>query len=713
MILRIKYYIKKAFAISPYILIKKIVQKIENKLKFIAQKNKDFKSGTHINFNVPLIKNNYINIKELDVSGINKQAASYLSKMYLDHRFNLLGSGWVKNSYDSESLGVEGYKYSMNAVTKKSLSSYCINPEYEPIDWQKDYKSGYRWSEKTWYKDIRYGHLPGVDIKVPWELARMQHLPQLAVFALVDEGLKEKNIMEFKNQIIDFITNNPPRFGVNWSCTMDVGIRAANILVAYDMFLQIDSFGILDNDFKQIFAKSIYEHGLHIVNNLEYNELVTTNHYLSDIVGLLFVSAYFDCYNKINQWLAFSIQEIINEIQKQFYEDGGNFEGSISYHRLSGELLIYSIALIHGLKDDKIKALQNYNITNWKIKPKLLSFEKQQFSIDNEKSKIILSQFIIDKLYKIGRFTVDITKPSSEVPQIGDNDSGRFFIFSPIGEFLDNFEAERIYLNLKGYNECIREYSVTNELFWDENILNHSAFISAVSGLFSDKIFKTNIKFEKSFIKSLADNINLQSKDKSYKLVNVSKNFKIKRLHYYNDFLFEADTNFKNLNFISYPDFGIYIFKADNMHLTICAASLGQNGNGGHNHNDKLSFDLWLNGNDIVKDPGTYVYTPLPYRRNEFRSTNAHSVPIVDGLEQNSWLEGVIGLFNLANESSFGLIENGVNFIELFLKYKDVVFVRKFKITENKLIVRDGCNKKFGYKQFRKYSNGYGKLKNE
>lgn len=705
MISRINYYIKKAIAKPPHILIKKVAQKIESKLKLITQKHKDLKRSTHISFNVPLINNSYVNIKELDISCINKQAANYLSKMYLDHRFNLLGSGWIKNSYDVESLGVEGYKYSMN-VAAKSLSS-----EYKPIDWQKDYKSGYRWSEKIWYKDIRYGHLPGVDIKVPWELARMQHLPQLAIFALADERLKEKNIIEFKNQIIDFVTNNPPRMGVNWFCTMDIGIRVANMLVSYDMFQQMDSFGILDNDFKQIFANSIYEHGIHIVNNLEYSELATTNHYLSDIAGLLFVSAYIDCSNKINQWLAFSIQEIIKEIQKQFYEDGGNFEGSTSYHRLSGELLVFSIALIYGLNDDKIKVFQHYNIKDWKTKPKLLPFDKQKLTIDIEKSKIILPQWIIDKLYKIGRFTVDITKPSCEVPQIGDNDSGRFFIFSPIGEFLNNFEAERIYLNLKGYNERIKEYSDVNDLFWDEHILNHSAFISAMSGMFSDEIFKTNIKFEKSFIKSLS-RINVQSKDKSYKSPNVLRKI-IKDLNYHNELEYVAKTDFKDLKFISYPDFGVYIFKANNLQLTVCVTPLGQNGNGGHTHNDKLSFDLWLDGKDIIKDPGTYLYTPLPHKRNEFRNTNAHNVPIVNGLEQNSWLEGVRGLFNLANESRCGVVENGVNFIELFLKYKGFVFVRKFEIAENKLIVKDGCNKEFGYSQFRKYSNGYGRIRNE
>ena len=59
--------------------------------------------------------------------------------------------------------------------------SELIDREYVPIDWQVDFKSGYRWSESCWSQDVSVGHLPGVDIKVPWELARLQHLPQIAI----------------------------------------------------------------------------------------------------------------------------------------------------------------------------------------------------------------------------------------------------------------------------------------------------------------------------------------------------------------------------------------------------------------------------------------------------------------------------------------------------------------------------------------------------
>jgi hypothetical protein len=72
----------------------------------------------------------------------------------------------------------------------------------------------------------------------------------------------------------------------------------------------------------------------------------------------------------------------------------------------------------------------------------------------------------------------------------------------------------------------------------------------------------------------------------------------------------------------------------DNYCFISCGPN-GQNGVGGHNHNDKLSFELMLNGRDIIVDPGTYVYTPYPEWRNTFRSTAYHNTVKIDDREQN------------------------------------------------------------------------------
>jgi uncharacterized heparinase superfamily protein len=90
----------------------------------------------------------------------------------------------------------------------------------------------------------------------------------------------------------------------------------------------------------------------------------------------------------------------------------------------------------------------------------------------------------------------------------------------------------------------------------------------------------------------------------------------------------------------------------DNMDYMIISCGLnGQNGNGGHAHNDKLSFELCLNGEDVIVDPGTYSYTSEPNMRNLFRSTEFHNTVKVNDLEQNTFDSSSQGLFRMNNES--------------------------------------------------------------
>ena len=49
---------------------------------------------------------------------------------------------------------------------------------------------------------------------------------------------KINNNYEFiKNQIFDFISFNPPKYGVNWLSTMEVSIRGANLCMITDILL--------------------------------------------------------------------------------------------------------------------------------------------------------------------------------------------------------------------------------------------------------------------------------------------------------------------------------------------------------------------------------------------------------------------------------------------------------------------------------------------
>lgn len=85
---------------------------------------------------------------------------------------------------------------------------------------------------------------------------------------------------------------------------------------------------------------------------------------------------------------------------------------------------------------------------------------------------------------------------------------------------------------------------------------------------------------------------------------------------------------------VSFPEGGFHVLRGVGAVVTVSAGAQGQRGVGGHSHNDKLSFELHLDGRPVIVDPGTGTYTREPSVRNAFRSTAAHNTLQVDGLEQ-------------------------------------------------------------------------------
>lgn len=652
----------------------------------------------------------------------HSNVSSLVIDNYLEHKFDLLGSGWVTCSYESMALGFEGIEYSGNVEYSKyillpkhrskfEVLSAFISPEYVPIDWQKDFKSGYRWSQFTWYKDCfqDVGVKAGVDIKVPWELSRMQHLPLIAIKASqLEANEKNKLIVEVCDQIIDFISANPVRFGANWACAMDVGLRAANILLAYDILQSIDSDGIIDPKVTSIIAESMFEHGEHIAQNLEWSKEHRHNHYLSDVAGLLFISSYLEGNPVIDTWLAFSVQELLNCIEEQFHNDGSNFEASTSYHRLSSEIVGYSIARLLGLDRSKVTSLENYNSQCWKKKPKLEPLEKQKYNITEINGTKLLNfdVHIIEKLSGIAKFTASITKPNNEVCQVGDNDSGRFFHLSNNGEIISNERAESQYLNLKGYGDSLIE----NDLYWDENILDHRSLISLYKGIFEQEfdVLSTYNDFESLFVKlmtkgrtitapAVKTDLNFNDKTKPKLDFKYIKKIDIPRV------------KIEDINVYYYPDFGIYVFKSSDFYLSVFFGDVGQGGIGGHSHNDKLSFELQVKGVDYFRDPGTYIYTASVSKRNEFRSILAHNSPKVRGGEEPCSLSLP---FQLESKLKCELLTSSNNSLSVSYIKDSVVIIRSFDVLEEVIIVTDESNVELENLNvsFEYYSPGYGKL---
>jgi hypothetical protein len=91
---------------------------------------------------------------------------------------------------------------------------------------------------QAFYKDIRIR--PGTtdvlekDIKIPWELSRFQHLPVLGrAYQLSGDGKYSK---VFIDHVSDWLNHNSYLLGTNWVCAMEIGVRAINWIISFELF---------------------------------------------------------------------------------------------------------------------------------------------------------------------------------------------------------------------------------------------------------------------------------------------------------------------------------------------------------------------------------------------------------------------------------------------------------------------------------------------
>jgi len=209
----------------------------------------------------------------------------------------------------------------------------------EEIEWRRDPLSNYVWPLE-YHRDIKLMRADGSDVRVLWELNRLGHFLTLArAYSLTKD---ERYAAEFFAQLRSWIEQNPYGRGPNWACAMEVALRAMNLMAAFETFRHSPQ---LNSDFLSFFLQLLQQHGDYIRNNLEFSHIATSNHYLSDVVGLLWLGLLLPELRDAEEWRDFGLAETLREMDKQVLADGADFEASTGYHRFVTELFLYSFML--------------------------------------------------------------------------------------------------------------------------------------------------------------------------------------------------------------------------------------------------------------------------------------------------------------------------------------------------------------------------------
>ena len=135
---------------------------------------------------------------------------------------------------------------------------------------------------------------------------------------------------------------------------------------------------------------------------------------------------------------------------------------------------------------------------------------------------------------------------------------------------------------------------------------------------------------------------------------------------------------------IAYPHFGLFIWRNARSFIAVRCGPIGQNGNGGHAHNDQLTVEIEIDGVPWARDPGTYLYTPDLEARNRYRSVLAHFAPRHGRQEPARF----ISPFRLGDHAKAEVLRFGSDFVGLHRGFGTTVH-RRVAFEGGAIVVED------------------------
>lgn len=312
------------------------------------------------------------------------------------------------------------------------------------------------------------------DIKIIWEINRLQFLPLMAVDFLKTKDTKILN--RITSIIKEWDSKNPYDVGINWYSNLEVAIRSISLLLTYIL--------LYDHIKSKEIEELIFKHGYHVYKDINYTEkCIPNNHLIGETTALYILGNIFES-PESKKWINKS-KVILIDYLEHLRDDGTYREASLSYHRfvLQIYLLVYLFA---------IKFQDNF--------------------IENP---------LTNKLVKAYIFLKSIEKPDGSFPQFGDWDDGVYYKLN--NEPIENY---KYFVDTLGYivgnnDEKNLEVEILEQLFGNikigENYKNNFDFNNVYKlfeigkyGVYKDNNIYLFINNQEQIFHSHADGLSIE-----------------------------------------------------------------------------------------------------------------------------------------------------------------------------------------------------------
>ncbi len=250
-----------------------------------------------------------------------------------------------------------------------------------PIDWHRDPVAGIHAPPGHWSTVPYLDPAVTGDHKCTWEVNRHQWLVTLAQAWVVTGDARYATAVD--QQLRSWMDANPPKQGMNWASSLEVGFRA--IAWLWTLRLLATAAPLRDDTCARAVGHLVLS-ARHLVRNLS-TYFSPNTHLTGEALALYHLGVELSDLREAASWRGIGRSVLLGELPHHVRPDGTYFEQSTWYHRYTLDFYAH-FALLAARHGEDVAAVR-------------------------------------DAVGRLGRVLAAITRPNGTFPLIGDDDGGR------------------------------------------------------------------------------------------------------------------------------------------------------------------------------------------------------------------------------------------------------------------------------------------------